>query len=349
MNLCYTYGGIVEDNQDPMKIGRMKVRVPHVYGSNITGSGYIGVNDLPWALPAGMPAGGTHASGGFSQLPAVGDKVFVRFLDGEPEKPIWEWGSQSNNDADGLKLHEYATGTPVGTPDRAIITRYGHSLEITETKVILTTQQGYQLVLNTSASETGGSVALQTPIGQKLELNDVTKSAVIQTIGTAVISGDSTILSASSDSMIRAGGTISLLAGGGAFTIQNDGTTKITTASGAALLIDADGNVAMLASDGTSVSVEPGKVQLASPAYSTSLILEEGKLSITAPQYVLNSSAVSIGAAAEWPVLMLTEMMKIWLLTHTHSSGNNGSPTGPPIVIDPFFPDDTASQTMSTI
>ena len=99
MLLGFTYAGTVESNLDPLKLGRLKVRVPHVYGTTASGVGYIGVNDLPWALPAGMAAGGSANSGGFSQLPEKGDHVWVRFLDGEPEKPVWEWGMQTMDDA----------------------------------------------------------------------------------------------------------------------------------------------------------------------------------------------------------------------------------------------------------
>jgi hypothetical protein len=112
-----TYGGIVENVKDPEKLGRVKVRVPHIYGASGSSTGYIGTNNIPWALPAGMPAGGSPASGGFSHLPDVGDHVWVRFLDGEPEKPIWEWGMQTINDAKGLKLHQYnETGERRGQP-----------------------------------------------------------------------------------------------------------------------------------------------------------------------------------------------------------------------------------------
>src|SRR3546814_4627799 len=40
-------------------------------------------------------------------LPEPGDHVWVRFLDGQPEKPIWEWGMQTITDAKNLNLHHY--------------------------------------------------------------------------------------------------------------------------------------------------------------------------------------------------------------------------------------------------
>jgi hypothetical protein len=168
MELLGTYCGVVENVKDPEKLGRVKVRVPHVFG-------FIGQNDLPWALPAGMPAGNSPASGGFSHLPDVGDQVFVRFLDGEPEKPIWEWGNQTTGGAQALKLHQYqAQGKIVGPPKRAAWTRYSHTLELNSDGIIISTSQGYNLSLTDGdgVADPNGIITLSTPKGAMLEIDD---------------------------------------------------------------------------------------------------------------------------------------------------------------------------------
>jgi hypothetical protein len=168
MSLLGTYCGVVENVKDPEKLGRVKVRVPHVYG-------FIGQNDLPWAMPAGMPAGNSSAAGGFSHLPEVGDQVLVRFLDGEPEKPIWEWGMQTVAGAQALKLHQYqAQGKQVGPPKRAGWTRYGHTVELNKDGVIATTSQGYNITLTDGdgLGEPNGLVTISTPKGAMLEIDD---------------------------------------------------------------------------------------------------------------------------------------------------------------------------------
>jgi hypothetical protein len=333
MSLAFTYAGTVENNQDPLKLGRLKVRVPHVWGSSSTGSGYIPTNDLPWALPAGMPAGGSSASGGFSQLPAVGDSVWVRFLDGEPEKPIWEWGMQTQDQSKALKLHEYAatqdSGQSVtGLPDRAIITRYGHSLEIKENTVTLTTKEGYQVVLGGSGSDSGGSVALQTPSGQSISLNDTGQSVVSQALDANVVSGKTVILNGA-ESILAKTSRFTLAVGTSLITLQDE-TVTINTATGAAILIDDQGNISVNSGDGSTISLEDGKVQLGT-ADGSGIVIELGQISVNALQFVLNTTSCALGTEATFPVVMMTAEMLAFLLTHTHTNGNNGSPTGPPI------------------
>jgi hypothetical protein len=168
MSLLGTYCGVVENVKDPEKLGRVKVRVPHVYG-------FVGQNDLPWALPAGMPAGNSPNSGGFSHLPDVGDQVLVRFLDGEPEKPLWEWGMQTVAGAKALKLHQYqANGKAVGPPTRAGWTRYGHTVELNAQGVLMTTSQGYNVSLTDGdgVSDPNGIITISTPKGAMLEIDD---------------------------------------------------------------------------------------------------------------------------------------------------------------------------------
>jgi len=304
MNYGFTYAGIVEANKDPLKLGRLKVRVPHVYGSESTGSGYIAVNDLPWALPAGMPAGGSAASGGFSQLPEPGDKVWVRFLDGEPEKPIWEWGMQSTDDAKNLKLHRYGFGTPVGTPDRTIWTRYSHAIEINAGSIILTTRQGYRLVATdaTDAASQDGNLTLTTQKGNMMildDLDDTIKFIVVEdmyfTIGSGVIGLSD---SYAWETMTQ---DYSIICGREFNVTSVDGLT-LTTASD--ILIDSLGNTEFT----------------------------------TTGDFLMGFATLKLGLAAIQPAVLGTLLttflnsLVLYLDTHIHSNGNLGSPTGPPIV-----------------
>lgn len=69
------YRGLVTDNVDPLKIGRLKVNVPAVPG--------MAEN---WALPCAPYAGDQV---GFYTMPPIGAKVWVEFEGGDPSHPIW--------------------------------------------------------------------------------------------------------------------------------------------------------------------------------------------------------------------------------------------------------------------
>jgi len=178
-NLRGIFAGLVEKTEDPEKLGRLKVRVPSVYGSEGGQGGYIGVDSLPWALPAGLPAGGSPVSGGMDWLPTVGDQVFVMFLDGEPEKPVWMWGMQTKPQVKKFPLHDYGPSLgSVGKPARGALTRYGHTVEWGPGTLIVTTSKGYRLSLSENATTTGQCL-LTTPQGNQLSLDDSTGTGTI--------------------------------------------------------------------------------------------------------------------------------------------------------------------------
>lgn len=76
------YTGIVDDNDDPLQMHRLKVSIPSVMG---------GITQ--WALACGWP--GSYNSGIKLLTPKVGDLVYVIFEFGNPDKPLWVyngWG-----------------------------------------------------------------------------------------------------------------------------------------------------------------------------------------------------------------------------------------------------------------
>jgi len=346
MSLNGIYLGLVEKNNDPEGLGRLKVRVPTVYGILGGTVGAIPVDLLPWALPMGLPAGGSNTSGGFSMLPDIGDQVAVQFLDGEPEKPTWQWLMQNRNQAQTLRLHQYvANDNQTGAPARTILTRNGHSLEIRPEKVTLTTAEGQQVLLQTSQAEGGGAAALQTPKGQAVRISDLNQNMVLQALDAIVASGKKVMVNAPTSALIKTE-RLTLMAGSSMIVVEGN-TISITTASGAAMIVDADGNVAVNSAGGASVSIENDKVQIGEPL-GTGAVIEAGKISINAPQCVMNTSAFSIGTGEGSPVFLLTADAIAYFLGHTHTNGNEGSPTGPPIPTNPLFPLNSASQTVQT-
>lgn len=77
--LLGTHRGIVVDNADPNRMGRVKVQVAAAYGQQAAGV-------LPWAWPK-------YPFRGDFWVPEIGDGVYVEFLcdDGQPspKHPLW--------------------------------------------------------------------------------------------------------------------------------------------------------------------------------------------------------------------------------------------------------------------
>ena len=72
------YRGIVADNDDPEKLGRIKVKVPGVLGNDVV---------TGWAMPC-SPYGGAAGQGWFA-IPEIDAGVWVEFEAGDLEFPIW--------------------------------------------------------------------------------------------------------------------------------------------------------------------------------------------------------------------------------------------------------------------
>jgi uncharacterized protein involved in type VI secretion and phage assembly len=125
------YRGTVLDNKDPLKLGRVKARVPDVFGDNESG----------WALPC-APFGGSGV--GFFAVPAIGAGVWIEFEAGNPDYPIWSgcwWGAMSELPPEVLA----ATGA-----------------------VMLKTEGGHSILIDDTPA-TGG-ITLQTASGQRVSL-----------------------------------------------------------------------------------------------------------------------------------------------------------------------------------
>ncbi len=76
------YRGKVENNIDPMMLGKIQVSVPAV----------LGEGSLSWAMPC-VPYAGSGV--GFFMIPPVGANIWVEFEGGDIDYPIWSgcfWG-----------------------------------------------------------------------------------------------------------------------------------------------------------------------------------------------------------------------------------------------------------------
>jgi hypothetical protein len=111
------YRGVVTDTDDPSAIGRIKARVPEVFGDTVV---------TPWATPC---APYTGAGVGLHAIPPEGAGVWIEFEAGDPSRPIWSggwWGtSDVPADQDGttakptLKILRSEQGLMVALDDDA--------------------------------------------------------------------------------------------------------------------------------------------------------------------------------------------------------------------------------------
>jgi uncharacterized protein involved in type VI secretion and phage assembly len=119
------YRGTVVDNQDPAKLGRLRLNVPSVLGSDVV---------TGWATPC-TPFGGA-AGQGFLFIPGVGAGVWTEFEEGDLEFPIWAgaFWSKPNGDTELTKPNKGSDGSEESSvqdpPTSKIIkTAKGHTLQ----------------------------------------------------------------------------------------------------------------------------------------------------------------------------------------------------------------------------
>jgi len=154
-NMFYgKYRGVVTDNQDPQMRGRIKARVPDVFGDDESG----------WALPCAPFGGGGM---GFVALPKVQANVWIEFEGGDPDYPIWSgcWWDPAS------EVPSVAMPMPAK-------------------KVLIQTEGGQSIVFDDTPG--AGGITLQTSGGQKITMTasgieiDNGQGAVIKLAGPQV-------------------------------------------------------------------------------------------------------------------------------------------------------------------
>ena len=132
------YRGLVVDRNDPDQLGRLKLSVPSVFGDAITG----------WAWPVSPYAG---AGVGFFFIPQVGDVVWVEFVEGELEHPIWSGGMWAKPE----KESEIPAEAKASYPDTAVIKAKSGTLVMlndADGKVTVRAKNGCEIVLDATTN-----------------------------------------------------------------------------------------------------------------------------------------------------------------------------------------------------
>ncbi|WP_128429729.1 phage baseplate assembly protein V [Streptomyces cyaneus] len=109
------YEGVVVSAVDPTGVGRLLVRVPEVLG-----------DEAPvWAAPL-TPLAGSDC--GMYVVPPPDSGVWVRFLDGDPERAVWV-GFRRGGSGD---VPSAAKSAPPGVPQIVLATPSGNALVISD-------------------------------------------------------------------------------------------------------------------------------------------------------------------------------------------------------------------------
>ena len=128
------YPGKVETNIDPLSMGRIQVSVADIGGSSI----------LSWALPC-LPVTGNGM--GMFTVPPVGAGVWVTFVRGDTDYPVWMGGYYANGEAPSLSRN-----VPPGISGITLQTTGANGLVISDAP--------------------GGGILIQTAGGAKISVTD---------------------------------------------------------------------------------------------------------------------------------------------------------------------------------
>ena len=183
--------GIVTDNNDPEKWGRVKVKFPTLTEDHASN----------WARVVSIGAGNNR---GFDCLPEINDEVLVGFEHGDIHRPYVIGGVWNGQDQPPESVTNSVQSDKVRL--RTIKTRTGHTFQFVEEDkgeskagVYLTTTKGHQVNLNDSQKK----IVIKTTGGHEIKLDD--QGGTIDITSTANLN-----IKAQGNIEIQAGGVITL-------------------------------------------------------------------------------------------------------------------------------------------
>ena len=208
--LSNLYCGLVEDNLDPEKIGRIKIRIPGIHGSNPDSKSYTTTKNLNWAYPS-MPFYSAYDCGSFI-VPPVGCYVWAMQVAGD--NPYWVYfgGVPGNgpkmpkpmnsltNDNENISMGKYYT--PVGESEIPVDLK---NLEDAQSGVIFKSQKGHTVKYSDQdeneffeiIDRSGQSIKLECPVSKEENVANMSRRGNSNTHdggSIKITSGDATII-----------------------------------------------------------------------------------------------------------------------------------------------------------
>ena len=228
------YRARVENNLDPLHLGRVKCRIPQLHGIP-GGDSALANADLPWAYPITLT--GTGYNHGSCVVPEAGDYVFVMFENGDRNSPVYLGGCYGiptgskdyGNDGKGwsaptganeLPQEVYGSGS---APNGKVIYKSPKGFLImthetdNEESLIIADNDGQQIMIYNPSSDNISEVSIDGKDGQGIHVRS-----------TAGGDAEVTILSPNQTTMLKViEGTALLKAGENKVECSNSGITIV--------------------------------------------------------------------------------------------------------------------------
>lgn len=209
--------GIVTDNNDPDKLGRVKVKMPTLTEEHTT----------YWARVVATGAGQDR---GFDCLPEVNDEVLVCFEHGDINRPYVLGGVWNGKDKPPESVSDSVAAGKVRL--RTMKTRTGHVLQFVEEDkgsskagIYITTTKNHKINLNDSdknievkstkghqikIDDQGNKIEIKTVGGHQITMNDAGASISIKSVGNLSIQANGQIEIKGSTISIQASGPLTV-------------------------------------------------------------------------------------------------------------------------------------------
>lgn len=178
-NIDGLYRGRVEDNRDPLKLGRVRVRVPMIHG--IKPPNGVSTKGLPWATMISRSAG--YNFGSFI-VPEVGEYVFIMFEDKNRDKPVY-FGSSFGTKTTIAKQY----GPDDGGKWKGVKGKNEVPIEaqrkIPSVKMVYKTRRGSKILFDTNPKSE--KIVIQDEKGQGMVIDTTSGKVIIQSTGIGII------------------------------------------------------------------------------------------------------------------------------------------------------------------
>ena len=332
------YIGIVEDNTDPLQMGRIRVRIKEVFGSKIP------TDKLPWASPFQSPSAGSAPGLVGIHIPEIDSHVIVAFNKQDIYSPVYTGQPLAKGHLfeDLVENYPHRYGFKDSNLNQFWVDKLTGEIEVKH-------HSGTRLYIDDEGSVTVDVLKNQTTTIEENATVLVKKNSdiTIEENNTLLIKGNNDISVEGDTNLAVSGNAISTVNGTCDMTVDGAATVKVGSLDAT---VDGSSSITTGAADvtvsGSTKLNSSGNVEVTAPSVNvdggSSVKLTGTNVEINANTVNLKAQFVNIGSGAIEPLVLgnklaiwITSYLSTWMNTHSHT-GNLGSPTSPPIV--PFAP-----------